>query len=382
MIPDPDKAKVVLALHTMGYSEKVLPPNVEALDERQKKLWTISHPRRLEDDDTWSKEVNSAHDLLVKIFPLLRSLLQGETTTTDDSTTSRERPPTHRRTDTGGKQQHASQTGRSSSSSWHGAEDLGENEPPRSSSSRWREAEGLHDDKPPPPTLQPSVVDFGEIPPERPLPSPRIVHIRGHVTPLPRVRAQPNFGRWWSLTVRTDQPARGELGQLTVKITDPMPLDRGPHTDTTTIWVGDVSLVLTIRCKVAASRPDAQSHDDDIPSSSSGSRDNKRTQIAAERDALVRRRRHLPDSNFTIGGFILGSLALFLALFFGLLEILYAVDIYRPANDDYGHSFVLMLVGSPALMSVIALVRAIAVERRRSLEREISVRQGQLKELE
>jgi hypothetical protein len=355
----PDRAKVIRALYTLGYTEDELPASPDDLKERLKTVRRHVYPRAQGEDHKWAQRVNVASELLLENFSQLRNLVQPETTPTDDSSMSRE--PTYRRTEGGNKQEQASQTGRRSSSTWRGAEDLGDNAPP---------------------TLRPSVVDFGEILPGPPLPPPLIVRIRGHVTPRPRVRAQPNFGRWWSVTVRTDQPDIGDLGLLTLTITDPTPFGPGLHTDTTTIWVGDVSLLLTIRCKVALCQPDVQSHANDIPSSSLTSRDDRRAQIEAERAALAQRKRYLPDRNFTVGGFILGLLALFLVSFLGLLEILYAVDIYRPANNDYGQSVVPVLVGSLALMSVIALVRGVAVERRRSLEREIYVLGEELKELE
>jgi hypothetical protein len=199
----------------------------------------------------------------------------------------------------------------------------------------------------------------------------------------------------------SDSPEIDEMYHMEITAEIPWNMAPGPKSDSLCFRWGDEESTLLLNVIVAAqmkeeaprvpgSDKSVSGRDKSTPGHDTGGagrdtrsaeRDRRRKALMAERDALRRRTLYLPDSNFTVAGFIFGSLAVFVGIFFGLLTILYAVDVYRPTNNDYGPLFLPMLVGTLALMSVVAIVRAIAVDRGRSLERRISACERTLKDL-
>jgi hypothetical protein len=238
--------------------------------------------------------------------------------------------------------------------------------------------------------LVPREVNFGAVPPGA-SGTPVLVSVcragDGPANPSDDV-LEPAAGSFWKLADVGIQASdeRGyredELYVLTFILSVLPDQAPGPLSEEVTLaWPGGTT-TLKVRAEVLPVRS-GRSH---TPSSSPRSgdttaRDARRRELMAERDNLVRRSLRLPASNFSAGGFMAGTVGLFVVLFFGVLEILYAAGIYRPAGNDYGHSFVVMLILSPALMCVLALVRGGAVERRRSLEREIASCDKELKDL-
>ncbi|MHB8499245.1 MAG: serine/threonine protein kinase [Acidimicrobiales bacterium] len=90
-------------------------------------------------------------------------------------------------------------------------------------------------------------------------------------------------------------------------------------------------------------------------------REQQRTRLTAQCDALRQRSHRLPDTYISAGGFFGGSIFLFLFLWIVAVPILVATHVYRPANES-GYFWPAFL-GGPVLMAAFAIIKAVAVRR-------------------